>query len=204
MDQLDLEDVIKVVCETISKSKRFSELSHLELCDLWKGMACYLMDQLIMKRSTNISGIGGFHIKKMKKGVSDEKTIYSAHFSPSKTWDKLPGFQIDRCDAVGIGPAEVMNLASVAQITGFPRDLVEAGLKDIVHALFKILKRGSIVNLAFGTLGKLVFQSQNVKFRFSQAFLKALNEEKTPSVQIHRCGSTPGAGSTHILQAALI
>eukprot|EP00842_Homolaphlyctis_polyrhiza_P004398 jgi/Hompol1/495/HPOL_003921-RA len=170
MDKLDLEDVIKVVCETISKSKRFSELSHL-------GVSSYLMDQLILKKSTNISGIGGFHIKRTKKGVSDDKNVYSAHFFPSKSWDKIPGFQIDRCDPVGeeaplhgTGAAEVMNLSMVAQLTGFTRDLVEAGLKDIVHALFRVLKRGSIVNLTFGAVGKLIFQ-------FAPGFLKALNDD---------------------------
>ncbi|KAJ1345261.1 hypothetical protein BSLG_000775 [Batrachochytrium salamandrivorans] len=94
MDRLDIEDVIKVVCETIPKANRFSELSHLES-----------------------------------------------------------------------GMAEMMNMSLLAQITGFQRDMVEAGLKDIVHAVFRILKRGSVAILIFGSLGRLILQSPSIKFR---------------------------------------
>ncbi|KAI8923519.1 hypothetical protein BC831DRAFT_470742 [Entophlyctis helioformis] len=196
MDRLDLEDVIKVVCETISKNRRFSELSHLELCDLWKGLSNYLTEQLLLKKSTNVSGIGAFHVKKSKRGASDEYASYSVFFLPSKTWDKVPGFQIERCAPVGTLAAEVLNLSSVAQRTGFSRDHVEAGLKDIVHALFRILKRGSIVNLTFGNLGKLVFQSQDVKFRFSPGFLKNLNDDRPEPSVPHRSALQAVVSST--------
>ncbi|KAH6565165.1 hypothetical protein BASA60_010042 [Batrachochytrium salamandrivorans] len=148
MDRLDIEDVIKVVCETIPKANRFSELSHLELCDLWKGLSRYLTDQLLLKKSTNIPGIGSFFIRK-----SADCPENSVHFFPSRSWDRIPGFQIDRCDKQESGMAEMMNMSLLAQITGFQRDMVEAGLKDIVHAVFRILKRGSVAILIFGSLG---------------------------------------------------
>lgn len=107
------------------------------------------------------------------------------HFSPSKNWDKLPGYQIDRTVTIGIqdfilgtGAAEALNLAAVAQQIGFTRDLVEAGVKDIVNGLTRVLKRGSIVNLTMGMLGKMVFQNQDIKFRFAANFMKLLNEEQ--------------------------
>ncbi|KAJ3096795.1 hypothetical protein HK100_005488 [Physocladia obscura] len=44
-------------------------------------------------------------------------------------------------------------------MSGFSRDDVEPGLKDIVHALFLVLKRGSFVSLLFTDMGRLVFQN---------------------------------------------
>ncbi|KAJ8330113.1 Coiled-coil domain-containing protein 81 [Batrachochytrium dendrobatidis] len=176
MDILDLDDVIKVVCESISKNKRFSELSHLELCDLWKGMSRYITGQLIIKKSTNIPGIGGFFIKK-----NIESPGYHVYFSPSRSWNKITGLRLNQIASTGSCVAESMNFSLVAQLTGFQRDLIEAGLKDIVHGLFKVLKRGSTVNLAFGQLGRMSMQSHSIKFRFSQGILKTLNDDKTES-----------------------
>ncbi|KAJ3275036.1 Coiled-coil domain-containing protein 81 [Terramyces sp. JEL0728] len=187
MDKLDFEDVIRVVCDSISKNKRFSELSHLELCDLWKGVCKFLIEQLLLKKSINIHGIGSFYTKKTKRVTGDD-IVWSVHFSPSKNWDKLPGYQIDRTITIGTlgfilgtAAAEALNLAAVAQQIGFTRDLVEAGIKDIVNGLTRILKRGSIVNLTMGVLGKMVFQNQDIKFRFAPNFLKTLNEEQKAS-----------------------
>ncbi|KAJ2997467.1 Coiled-coil domain-containing protein 81 [Globomyces sp. JEL0801] len=148
-----------------------------ELCDLWKGVCKYLTDQLLMKKSINIHGVGAFFTKKTRRVTGDEGTVWSVHFSPSKNWDKLPGYQIDRSITLGTLAAEPLNLAAVAKQIGFTRDLVEAGVKDIVNALVRILRRGSIITLTMGVLGKLVFQNQDVKFRFAPVFLKQLNED---------------------------
>ncbi|KAH6590259.1 hypothetical protein BASA50_009519 [Batrachochytrium salamandrivorans] len=185
MDRLDIEDVIKVVCETIPKANRFSELSHLELCDLWKGLSRYLTDQLLLKKSTNIPGIGSFFIRK-----SADCPENSVHFFPSRSWDRIPGFQIDRCDKQESGMAEMMNMSLLAQITGFQRDMVEAGLKDIVHAVFRILKRGSVAILIFGSLGRLILQSPSIKFRFSSNFFKIFNDGKPEGCPVF-CSPSP-------------
>lgn len=127
-------------------------------------------------QSINLHGVGSFYTKKSKRATGDVGIVWSVHFSPSKTWDKMPGYQIDRTVVGGTGSAETLNLAAVAVQVGFPRDLVESGVKDIVNGLTKILKRGSQVNLTMGNMGKLAFQNNDVKFRFFGNFLKTLNE----------------------------
>jgi hypothetical protein len=102
--------------------------------------------------------------------------LWSLHFSPSKSWDKLPGFQIDRTVVVGTGAAESLNLAAVAINVGSTRESVEAGVKDIVNGLTRVLRRGSNISLSMGSLGKLNFQNNDVTFRFISSFIKALND----------------------------
>jgi hypothetical protein len=86
---------------------------------------------------------------------------------PSKNWDKLNGFQIDRTAILGAkSAAEPLNLAAVSKQIGFQRSLVEAGLKDIINALTKIVRKGSPVSLTFGALGKLTFVNFDIRFRF--------------------------------------
>ena len=67
---------------------------------------------------------------------------------------------------IGTVAAESLNLFSIAQQTGFTRELVEAGIKDVVHGIFKVLKRGAVVDLCLGAVGKIYFQSADIKFRF--------------------------------------
>ena len=63
MEKNGFEDVAMFVCESISKNKRFSQLSHsgkkssfsltlrgAELCDLWKAICKYLAHQLNLKK----------------------------------------------------------------------------------------------------------------------------------------------------------
>ncbi|KAJ3305782.1 Coiled-coil domain-containing protein 81 [Kappamyces sp. JEL0829] len=177
MDKIDLEDIVAAVCEQIAKNKRFSELTHIELCDLWKGVCKYLNDQLLLRKSIHLHGIGSFFTKKTKRVTGDAGVVWSVHFCPSKSWDKLAGFQIDRTVTLGTGAAEPLNLAAVAVSVGFTRDLVEAGIKDIVNGLTKLLRKGTAINLTMGAIGKIIFQSNDIKFKFFAPFVRSLNED---------------------------
>lgn len=107
---------------------------------------------------------------------------------PSKNWDKLNGFQIDRTVVLGTkSAAEPLNLAAISKQIGFQRSFVEAGLKDIINALTKIVRKGNPVSLSFGSLGKLSFVNYDIRFRFftfdlrcNSNFLTMINEELRP------------------------
>ena len=133
-----------------------------------------------MRKSVNLNGVGSFFTKKTKRVTGDAGVVWSVHFSPSKTWDKLPGYQIDRTVTGGTGAAEPLNLAAVAVSVGFTRDLVEAGVKDIVNGLTTILRKGSTANLTMGMLGKIVFQSNDIRFKFLPTFQRVLNVNPLP------------------------
>ncbi|KAI8904301.1 hypothetical protein EDD86DRAFT_213075 [Gorgonomyces haynaldii] len=136
---------------------------------------------MLIKKSVNVPGIGAFHVKKSKKVTNDKQTVFSAFFVPAVSWEKLPGYKVDRSfllELQGMSGAEPLNFYSVAQQTGFSREMVEAGLKDIVNALIRVLRRGSAANLSTGNLGKLVFQNQDVKFKFTPNFMNLLNDTK--------------------------
>ncbi|KAJ3355390.1 hypothetical protein HDU91_005674, partial [Kappamyces sp. JEL0680] len=110
-------------------------------------------------------------IAKNKRFSELTHIVWSVHFCPSKSWDKLAGFQIDRTVTLGTGAAEPLNLAAVAVSVGFTRDLVEAGIKDIVNGLTKLLRKGTVINLTMGAIGKIIFQSNDIKFKFFAPFL---------------------------------
>jgi hypothetical protein len=110
--------------------------------------------------------------------MSVDGILWTALFSPSKNWDKIPGYQIGRLALFGTSAAEPLNLAVIAQEVGFSRDVIESGIKDLVNALTLILRQGSIVHLVMGKVGKLVFNNLEVKFIFSPCFTDLLNAEK--------------------------
>jgi nucleoid DNA-binding protein len=66
---------------------------------------------------------------------------------------------------VGTSVAEPLNLSAVANQSGFKRDDIECGLKDIVHAIFKSLKKGAEITLPISTVGKLCFQQKDIRLR---------------------------------------
>ena len=135
-------------------------------------------------QSINLHGIGSFFTKKSKRVTGDAGIVWSLHFSPSKAWDKLPGYQIDRTVVVGTGAAEPLNLAAVAAAVGFSREIVEAGVKDIVNGLTRAIRLGSTISLTMGIIGKLTFQNNDVKFRYIPTFIKSLNEDSVKSKYI--------------------
>jgi hypothetical protein len=68
-------------------------------------------------------------------------------------------------DVQGVSAAEPLNYSCVAHETGFARELVEAGIKDIAFSLSTNLKKGLSVNLGMHFIGKLVFENQTISFR---------------------------------------
>ncbi|KAI9329197.1 hypothetical protein BDR26DRAFT_923038 [Obelidium mucronatum] len=95
-------------------------------------------------------------------------------FVPAKSWEKIPGYKVPAWNVTGSNSAEPMNFAAIAGLSGFSRDDVEPGLRDIVHALFLVLKRGSNVSLLFADMGRLIFQNREIKFCFTAEFLELI------------------------------
>ncbi|KAJ3308849.1 Coiled-coil domain-containing protein 81 [Blyttiomyces sp. JEL0837] len=174
MDKLGFEDVLRTVCESLPKAKRFSNLSQIELSDIWKESTLYVYNQLSNRKSINFPGLGAFYIRRMKRAAKEDVDIFVPCFVPSSNWDKLPGFHVKKSPLVGAQAAETLNYSAVASHSGFARDDIEAALKDIMLALFRILKRDSNVVLPFSNLGRLYFQNREIKLRFYPEFLETI------------------------------
>ncbi|KAJ3021000.1 UNVERIFIED_CONTAM: Coiled-coil domain-containing protein 81, partial [Siphonaria sp. JEL0065] len=176
MNKLGASDLLSYVCENIPKSKRFSTLSQLELASVWRDTTAYICQQVTNKKSVNFPGVGAFYMKKVKSvSVTGDTADTSVPcFVPAKSWEKVPGYKVPTSNVTGSNSAEPMNFAAVAGLSGFSRDDVEPGLRDIVHALFLVLKRGSNISLLFADMGRLVFQNREIKFCFTADFLELI------------------------------
>ncbi|KAI8613012.1 hypothetical protein BC830DRAFT_515384 [Chytriomyces sp. MP71] len=171
MNKLGANELLSYACETIPKTKRFSSLTQIELSSLWKDTTSYICQQVSAKKAINLPGVGAFYIRKYKLATGDITETSVPCFIPAKAWEKVPGYTVNQVQLTGSNAAEPMNYAAVASINGFSREDAETGLKDIVHALFLILKRGSNVSLGFPEMGKLVFYNRDIKFKL-RTFLK--------------------------------
>jgi hypothetical protein len=67
---------------------------------------------------------------------------------------------------LGAISAESLRFTEIGLKTNRSRDEIEAALKDIIHALSKVLKRESYVVLSF-PFGKLHFQNKTIKMRYN-------------------------------------
>ncbi|KAI8843783.1 hypothetical protein BJ741DRAFT_589232 [Chytriomyces cf. hyalinus JEL632] len=176
MNKLGINDLLSYTCDTIPKTKRFSSLSQLELSSLWKDTTAYVQQQVSHKRAINFPGVGSFYVRKYKLATGELTEKWVPTFVPSKTWEKVPGYKVVQNKIIGTGSnaAEPLNFAAIATISGFSRDDVEPGIKDMVHALFLLLKRGSNVSLLFPEMGRLVFYNCDIKFTFNVEFLNLI------------------------------
>lgn len=50
-------------------------------------------------------------------------------------------------------------------------------MKDIVNSLSRLLRKGAAVYLSLASVGKIVFENQDINARFSNSFLSSLNED---------------------------
>ncbi|KAI9197302.1 uncharacterized protein BJ171DRAFT_520663 [Polychytrium aggregatum] len=180
MDTLGVEDLFRVVCETIPKNRRFSGLAESDLHDLWKALSQLIEVQLRSKRSVNCPGLGCFYVKRVKQISGDETGVCLPQFFPSKNWERIPGYQSSRSSTNGPTVSEPLNFSALTQYCSYPRDELEAGVKDIVHALHRVLKRGTNVVLAMGSFGKLYFQNPEIRLRFYPGFVKSLSDMVKP------------------------
>ncbi|KAJ3195607.1 Coiled-coil domain-containing protein 81 [Irineochytrium annulatum] len=173
MDKFGFHDVLREVCEIV-KSKRFSSLNQIELADLWKDLTNFIHGRLSARKSVNFPGFGTFYIKRVRKDTDLPEDFCVPKFVPAKAWEKVTGYNKASPTVTGYGPAETVNFSSIAQDSGFARDDVEAGLKDIVHGLFRVLKKGKTIVLPFAALGRLYFQHREIRLRYYPEFLEAL------------------------------
>ncbi|KAJ3287389.1 hypothetical protein HK104_008639 [Borealophlyctis nickersoniae] len=185
MNKLGIEDVVKVVVEAIAKSKRFSSLTQPELLDLWKDLVKYIDAVVASKRTVNFHGFGSFHVKRVTKASGEETGICMPLFIPSRAWEKVPGFRVKRTTSTANGAkaAEPMNYSAISaqSSNGFSRETVEAGLKDLVHGLVKILRRGMRVVLPFGPMGRMYFQNGEIRLIFAHDYIRSISEESSQS-----------------------
>ena len=101
---------------------------------------------------------------------------------PNRNWSKLPGYTIDRSSIHGAVAAESLNFAVLANNLHIKRSEVEAGLKDIINGLTKILRNGSGRSLALEDVGNLQFDAAKVKFSFAPGLINSLNEKRSLSI----------------------
>ncbi|KNC97512.1 uncharacterized protein SPPG_06987 [Spizellomyces punctatus DAOM BR117] len=176
MEKFDLHDVVRV-CETLPKSRRFSAVSGSEFIDIWNDLTEYLESILISQRSTTFPGFGFFHVKRLKKKTGDMERILCPLFFPSRMWGKVPGYDVKRHSSAleGIPAPELFNFSGAASRCKRSRETVDLAMKDLVHALLRILRRGSTVILRFKGIGKLHFRQGTIRFIFSMDFLSNLN-----------------------------
>ncbi|KAI9349434.1 hypothetical protein DFJ73DRAFT_760568 [Zopfochytrium polystomum] len=161
MERLGFEDIVRIV----------------KLLDLWKESTLFVHNQLALRKSINFPGFGSFHIKRVKQASAEDVDVYIPFFLPSQTWSKVGGYHVSRTvGTAGVQAAEPLNFAAVASQSGFGRDEIEAALKDIVHALFRVLKKGSTVVLPFSNLGRLYFQNREIKLRFYPDFIETVSD----------------------------
>ncbi|KAI8853531.1 hypothetical protein BC829DRAFT_439936 [Chytridium lagenaria] len=92
---------------------------------------------------------------------------------------KISGYHVSRNIVAGYAPAEHVNFSMVSQRSGLSKDDIESGLKDFVHGMFRVLKRGKNVVLPMSSLGRLYFQHREIKLRFYPEFLEALSDESS-------------------------
>jgi hypothetical protein len=65
---------------------------------------------------------------------------------------------------------------------------VDLGIKDILHSLLRVLKKGNPVAMTFYDIGHLFFERGHVKMKFSSKFLKELYDgtpSQRPTTPIH-------------------
>lgn len=93
---------------------------------------------------------------------------------PYHAWEKIPGYKIDKTTQQGSISSEILRFTAISAKCNRSRDDIETGLKDIIFALTKVLKRGSTAVLTIGNIGKLHFQNNNIKMRYSNSFVKLI------------------------------
>ncbi|KAJ3150302.1 hypothetical protein HDU86_006693 [Geranomyces michiganensis] len=178
MDRFGLDSVVRVACEVIPKARRFTSMSDLELTCLWKDIVAYLetgLSQRGHKQQTLVlPGFGTFYTRKAAKSA---EMAYAAHFVPSRGWGKVPGYSLKAVPGSldGALPSDPFNFSAVACQSGCSRETVELGLKDLTHAVLRVVKRGATVVLPFAGVGKLKFGNGRIAFCFSAEFLARLN-----------------------------
>jgi hypothetical protein len=111
-------------------------------------------------------------------------TTTTTNFIPYHAWEKIPGYKIEKTTQQGSISAEILRFTAIAVRCKISRDDIETGLKDIIYALTKILKRGSVAILTIGNIGKLHFQNNAIKMRYSNSFLKFISVLKPTVDQV--------------------
>lgn len=137
---------------------------------VWKEITLYLEEQLLQNRSIIVPQLGTFYILK-------DKT--TTNFIPFHAWEKIPGYRIEKITQQGSISSEILRFTAISVKCNISRDDIETGLKDIIYALTKVLKRGSTAILTIGNIGKLHFQNSNIKMRYSNSFLKLISAPKS-------------------------
>lgn len=127
-------------------------------------------EQLLQNRSVIVPQLGTFYILKDKA---------TTNFMPYHSWEKIPGYKIDKTIQQGSISSEILRFTAISLQCNKSRDDVETGLKDIIYALTKVLKRGSTAVLTIGNCGKLHFQNNSIKMRYSTSFLKLISAPKS-------------------------
>ncbi|KAJ3148419.1 hypothetical protein HDU89_004750 [Geranomyces variabilis] len=178
MDRFGLDSVVRVACEIIPKARRFTSMSDLELTCLWRDIVGYLEAGLSQRghrqQTLLLPGFGTFYTRKAAKSA---ETAYAAHFVPSRGWGKVPGYSLKAVPSSldGAMPSDPFNFSAVACQSGCSRETVELGLKDLTHAVLRVVKRGAVVVLPFAGIGKLKFGNGRIAFCFSAEFLAKLS-----------------------------
>ncbi|KAI8912116.1 hypothetical protein DFJ77DRAFT_89477 [Powellomyces hirtus] len=189
MDRFGLESVVRVACEVIPKARRFTTLSDLELTCLWKDVVGYLETSLVGKgnrhQSLLLPGFGTFYVRKTSK--RDDSPPYTPYFVPSRGWGKVPGYANKPVPCVldGAMPSDPFNFSAVACQSGCSRETVELGLKDLTHAVLRVVKRGATVVLPLHGVGRLKFANGSIAFAFSAEFLGKLNAKNDAHSSAH-------------------
>lgn len=137
---------------------------------VWREITSYVEEQLLQNRSIVVPQFGTFYILK--------GNTTTTNFIPFHAWEKIPGYKIDKTTQQGSISAEILRFTAISAKCNRSRDDIETGLKDIIFALTKVLKRGSTVVLTIGNIGKLHFQNNNIKMRYSTSFVKLISAPK--------------------------
>jgi hypothetical protein len=137
---------------------------------VWKEITLYVEEQLLQNRSVIVPQLGIFY------SLKDKTTT---NFMPYHAWEKIPGYKIDKTIQQGSISSEILRFTAISVKCNKSRDDIETGLKDIIYALTKVLKRGSTAVLTIGNIGKLHFQNNNIKMRYSNTFLKLISTPKS-------------------------
>ncbi len=150
--------------------------------------------------------MGTFYVQKPKSQTElNTQATSIAFFLPAHSWARIPGYQIDKTPiqgkilfnflkffyrkqllirGIGTMSAETLRFSAISFKSPFTRDELESGLKDILHALTKVVRRGSFVCLTLGSVGKLLFQNSTIKMRY--VFFTFLYSKKEASVFIKK------------------
>ncbi|TPX61416.1 hypothetical protein SpCBS45565_g07243 [Spizellomyces sp. 'palustris'] len=172
---------IRTIATSTAKDMDVVNFNIAELIDIWDELIAYLESILISQRSTTFPGFGFFHVKRLKKKTGEMERISCPLFFPSRMWGKVPGYDVKRHPSAleGISAPELFNFAGAASRCRRSRETVDLAIKDLVHALLRILRRGSTVILRFNGIGKLHFRQGTIRFIFSTDFLSNLNGTTT-------------------------